>query len=241
MFMAIAYSNITLKQIYDEVILRLAHHRNEVNVDFLFVARMINRAIKEIIAWTLPYKDWSYVSDIVVSNGSGLGRSYIKFINVLLSTDGATDLRDARYADATEFNSLTNAYTAHSWNLALEFDPIFTIWSEGTQSELKIYTAPSTFSGIMQAYYFPSDYYSPTDVLPIPYEYEDLLVSNALQRILLKTTNIVTASQLTKFIERDKMKIIQQFIEKKKTEEVELRSFTEEDKREQSLNQRMAV
>jgi len=77
--------------------------------------------------------------------------------------------------------------------------------------------------------------------LPIPYEYEDLLVSNALQRILLKTTNIVTASQLTKFIERDKMKIIQQFIEKKKTEEVELRSFTEEDKREQSLNQRMAV
>ena len=51
---------MTLKQAVDEVLIRMGQHRTAINLDWDTVAMFVNRAIRETLTKTLPYKEWCY-------------------------------------------------------------------------------------------------------------------------------------------------------------------------------------
>ncbi|KKN79174.1 hypothetical protein LCGC14_0341910 [marine sediment metagenome] len=238
----VSYSNITLGEVFHEVISAINKYRSGMNIDYTTITNFVNRAVIEVVTKTLPFKDWAYVSSVNVTNQMQLPVNYLKYQRVLLSEDGDYPYQEARYVDIREYYTLTNWLNGHSWNRSSEEKPVFTIWGTGLRPT--IFLAPNTdyqtgiqpsghiydtinVSGILEYHPSPDKVSLATDRLPIPYEFEDMVILSTIMRMYAK----IGASQLLqntqmKFIE-ETSKISELFVEKRRTEKRELDSFVE--------------
>lgn len=188
----INYQNRTYRDIHDEIILRLSDYMSTENIDTHSVMIAINRAIQTVYVRTLPFKDWAYKSIVQVSTGTWLTERFVKPERVLLSKTGAAPYKEARYASPTEFFTTTSWEHQATWNQASLDSPIFTIYGN------TIYTAPCDFQedpiqdnssvqGILEGYFVPDMNFVLDRAIPIPYEYEEIVVVEAMLRVLYKT------------------------------------------------------
>lgn len=202
------YSNITLKELFDTVILRAGNQRNNENIGWSSTVQLINRAIRETVISVLPYKDYAFIEQVSVANGTILPWRYIKSIRMLLSASGDPPYWEARYANPKEYFSVSNWKLKHSWNQSVINNPIYTIWGSGASliehSQVTVYITPNTayqtgtapsgynyytddFAGILEFYSTPPDISLETDEVPIPYEFIELVVLSTLIRLYART------------------------------------------------------
>lgn len=223
------YTQLTMGKLVEEVVFRLTQFRNEVNTDYFTIAHLANHAVNEIMTKSLPYKDWAYISTINVANGTLLPREFLKEIRVMLF--GATKNIEARYSTPMELSNVTDTFYGVSQNTAYLIQPIYTLWGQiesaptYTPSQLFIYLRPITMTGIIDCYVAPQFNYSENYLIPIPYEFEESVISGtlfrALQRIgLNKEANIVYS-----MIEQERIKALELLKAKKQTEVMNLDSF----------------
>src|SRR5574343_491275 len=168
----IRYTSITLAQAVDEVMLRLSKQNITLQLDWQTVATFVNRARREVLSKTLPFKDWAYVlHDVPVEHGrrlpdiqtllfpaanpvnlpiTPLSYIFIKPIRVVLAANNnattpytnANQFNEARFADAREFFTLSDWRQRQAWNMATYTDPIYTLW--GTRNtQLDPFGAPN--------------------------------------------------------------------------------------------------
>lgn len=240
----VSYSNITLGEVFHEVMSAMNKYRSGMNFDFASIANYVNRAVIEVVMKTLPFKDWAYTSSFNVTNRTQLPTNYLSYQRVLLSEDGNAPYREARYVDIREYYSTTNWLNGHSWNRSMVSKPIFTIWGTGRPSRPTILLSPNTeyqtgiqpsgfiydtidVSGILEYHPAPDKVLKSTDVLPIPYEFEDMVILSTLMRVYAK----VGASELLQNVQvkftTESTKISEMFIERRRTAKRELDSFIE--------------
>lgn len=242
------YSNLTAKDAYEEVMFRAGRHRNAINVDYDTVLEYLNWGVIDALSKTLPYKDWAYVGRVLIQHRDSLPLDYIGAIRVLVSEGGLPPYNEARYVAPKEYNQLSNWRHSHAWNKGHITSPIYTIWADRvvtlTQvSPLSIYLYPNTedvagtpptnlfyptvtVSGVLEYYQAPPKVAVDADVLPIPYEFEDLVIWNALMRVLSSVAD-ANIEQLYLKIMEESTKLIERFKEKRRTEKRELDSFQE--------------
>jgi hypothetical protein len=245
----ITYTNRTLLEVYNEVMIRLGVHRTAENSDWGTVVKFINNSIYEVLARTLPYKDWAYVNNMNVVNATVLPVEFIKAIRVMLQKDRTSPYMEARYVSPKEFFSLSNWQKQQIWNQGLADSGIYTIWGSidgniNGQQNLSIYVYPNNLyqtgvapngysynpdilTGYMEFYRAPAFLVNNADVLPIPYEFEDLVVNYTLLRIFAKTQNAIQLNFIQSLLAPELLRIQEMFNEKRKTEKRELDSFIE--------------
>lgn len=240
----IAYSQMTYGQAYDEVIMRLSTFRIAENVSYLNVVYAINHSIKEAMSLTLPYKDWAYTTTIDVANRTILPRQYLGHIRALLSATGDAPYKEARYVDPKEWWSTTDWYASINWTRAYGNNPIFTIWAVGGNLTFFCYpnrdfqtgTAPYTkryvqageeVSGLLEYYHSPDELTLETDVISMPYEFEELIIMGAVWRLASKMLEQAMVQMLHEQLNAEKDKIMALVKEKMRTENRELDSFVE--------------
>lgn len=244
----IGYSFMTLQQVYDDVIGRLDTHRIAENVDFSTIRRYVNRAIREIVALTLPYKDWAYVQTLDVQHRTILPQRFIKHVRVLLSADGQSPYNEARFVAPREFYTTTDWSRGNQLNRASLERPVFTIWAAqdvgDTGSRLRILLSPNTeyqtgtaptgyqyytdnVRGKMECYLAPADLVNGGESLPVPYEYEEIIILLTLMRVYAKTAQPELLQQIQGTLALQRQAILQRYSEKKRTEKRELDSFVE--------------
>lgn len=249
----IVYRFITLRQIADDVILRARPFINAENFDWDTLVLFINRAMQEVLTRTLPYKDWAYLDTIAVTHRMTLPREYIKFVRVLVSSAGRAPFLEARYVDAKEWYATTNWQRQQEWNKASIINPIFTLWgyvvnfavAAQNDAQVTIQIAPNTdfqtgtapagtnyyagpnYSGIMEFYRMPQLITADNALLPIPPEFEELMVLSTLVRLLAKVGSVDRLPELQKMILLERSRITDRFMEKQRTADKELDSFVE--------------
>jgi hypothetical protein len=240
----IAYSQMTYGQAYDEVVLRLNNFRIAENVSYLNVVYALNHSIKEAMSLTLPYKDWAYTTTVGVVHRQALPRQYLGYIRVLLSATGQAPFAEARYVDPKEWWSLTDWYAANSWTKGLGTNPIFTVWAvngvptffcypntdfqTGTAPMYSRYVLPTEqMSGLMEYYHSPDELILDTDVLNMPYEFEEFIILGAVWRVASKVLDEQLLQLIHQSLNAEKEKIYKLATEKKRTEKRDLDSFVE--------------
>lgn len=236
------YSYITLGKAIDDIVLRIGKHRIPENMDWQMLAHFVNHAVYEVLATTLPYKDWAYIESVAVSNGSALPREYLKYVRCLLSNNGEKPYREARYVDVREYYTTTDWNRGQQWNIGSEKNPIYTIWTTGNVLTIYLYpntlnltgTAPTNtvyptadMSGILEYYSMPPFAVLPTDILRIPYEYEEIVILSAMTRVYYKTGALQQIVETQTKIMKEKQKVIKLIMEKRDTEKRQLDSFIE--------------
>jgi hypothetical protein len=247
----ITYSNMTLKRCYDLVMLKATSHRTPENLDWGTVVKYINRAWKEVLIKTLPYKDWAYKLTTTITHGGLLPVSYLKGIRVLVSPTGNPPFTEARYVDAREYFTLSNWQRKQQWNACTVQNPIYTLWGHlpvapntDNQAEVSIFLAPNTdhqtgvapagfsyetnnMAGIMEYYGIPIDLTTDGDILPVPYEFENLVVLLTLIRVFSKTADTNLMQSLQQQIGAETQKLLELYTEFKVNTKRELDSFVE--------------
>lgn len=238
----ITYSSMTLGEVIDGMLSKAQRHRTNINVDWATLASYVNNAAKEIMVSTLPYKEWAHNNVLDVTHGTLLPQRYMSHIRCMLSEDGSPPYREARYVAPKEFYRVSDWYGQNKWAMASETRPVFTIWGEA--NEMNIYISPNdqwetgtaptgyryygaTYSGKLECYMSPPLMASETDILPIPYEFEDLLQLSALARLLARTGDYSRLDNLQRRIMAERQMAIEMFFEKRRTLKRELESFTE--------------
>lgn len=251
----IQYSPLTLQQAVDEVMLRVSEHRTEVNLDWQTIVMFINRAIREVTIGMLPYKSWGFTSTIGVNNGQPLPINFIKPVRVLLSAGGAPPYREARRVSPRELHSLTNWYNKQSFNAASSLWPVYTIWGPRSatvnqtpvQSARFMYmgpytnsifgnqtgTAPTGYSyytgsemaGICDCYMSPRDLVNPTDLLPIPYEGEQIVILSAITRVFVKTGPADKLAYFQGLATKEQASLREQFAVRKRNEKIDFEAL----------------
>ena len=244
----ITYSSLRMIDVYQIVFSNINNIRKASNIDYTTIKKYINDSIKCIIASTLPYKDWEYVARLSVSHQTQLPREYIKHLRVLLSETGSPPYSEARYVDPLEYHYLTDWYQGHSWNKASKTHPVFTLWGTvdvNGNSRLTIYLAPNTddqtgtvptgytyytytMSGFMEYYAFPADLINDTDLIGIPYEYEDYFLNYVLSKVYSALGEKDMTLNVYKQLMAEQSKIVKLYQEKIRTEKRELESYTDE-------------
>jgi len=207
----VAYQSLTVQQVIDKIFMRIGRHRLAENVDWSTLLRFINNAIKETMFATLPFKEWAYITSLPISHRTVLPETFIKPIRCIVSVRAGTPMREARRVDVIEYFSLTNFEAQNTWNLSTTLTPTYMLWGQpagvGAQSRLSIYVAPNRdyitgaaappgtvypptdatqIVGWLDCYLQPADLTTGGDVIPIPYEYEDLVTLGALSRVYAK-------------------------------------------------------
>ena len=227
----IAYSNMTIKRAYEEIVLRAGQHRTGINYDWDSIVMFINRAIREVMLTTLPYKDWAYTTRLAVADTTILPQRFLKKIRVLLSASGTAPYDEAREMSIREFWTITDlSGRQHAWNRSVPDMPTYMLWAEQDAdgiSRLRIEVSPSGHSGIMECYVCPADLTADADVIPIPYEFEDMVILLAMSRLFAKTDDMQFVMTLQQQIGQEKNRLLSLFEEKRLTEKRELDNFVE--------------
>ena len=228
------YSTMTLQQAYDRVILKTGKHRSGFNLGWSDIVMFINRAIKEITTLTLPYKDWGYNYAIAVTNGMMLPYDFVNPIRVILSATGRPPFYEARQADIREFYRVNNWHGKNAWAADLNRNPIYTIWGDANTQNPRIYLAPNnayetglcpngfyyngyTVSGYCEYNSQPLLLTLAADLIPIPYEYEDMVILSALTRVFAKTGEMELLNAMHKKLNEEKSRVVGLFKEKNRT------------------------
>lgn len=248
----IAYSSLTLKQLIDEAVLRLGPNRTATNMDWLTMVKYANRAIREVMFITLPYKDWAYISTINVTHMMMLPQRFIKPVRVMLSEDGYAPYREARRVDVREYFGLTNWEARSHWTSATEIVPVYMIWgrhlnqqavgASATTSDVTIYLAPNTdyqtgdapsgyvyntadWSGVMDCYLAPEDISGDSDIVNIPYEFEELVIYLAMKRFLARDAYPDMLKKVESMVMQEFTTVYPRYIEKRRTEKESLEEY----------------
>lgn len=230
----IPYTSMTVKQALDEVMIRIAKLNTSANMDYLLGLMYLNRARREVMAVSLPFKDYFYTkSGFAVSNGTELPQNFSGQVRVMLKDPGATDYTEARRVDAKEWWTLTNTVRPHSWNGANNTNPIYTIWgSDDSDTQawsdkgLVIKVAPSTVVGYIDYYAEYGDLVNDTDTLNVPPEFENMVITMTIQRIFQKLGETSKAMDMYKTYQAGIMDIRKRAIAKRQTEGINLQSQT---------------
>ena len=238
---------MTLRRLIDQVLVVTDKQRLNTNMDWDSLVVLANRAAKEVIVQTIPYKDWAYTSQINVGPVSTtLPQNYLKFIRVMLSPTGSAPYYQARYVAVKEFHRLTNWNQAHDYNRSYEKNPIFTIWAQkdiAGNNRLLCLVAPnqldqtgtapswaeydtSAYQGVME-YHLVPEIVNPTDPIQVPYDYERLLVLKTLERVYQRTDAPMLFEETQRQITEERKRLVDLFLEKRRTEKRDLDSFTE--------------
>lgn len=242
------YSNMTAIEAYDEVMLRIGRYKNAINIDYDTILSYLNWGVIESLSETLPYKEWAYVGSMAVAHRTAMPNDYVGKIRVLVSDTGLPPYREARYVAPKEYNQLVNWRHAQTWNQGFSQSPVYTVWADRvvtltTPSPLCIYLYPNTedvvgaaptnlfypttnVSGIFEYYQAPPLMTQDNDIVPIPYEYESLVILKAVDRALA-TLGERKIEQIYKEIADETERIIERYQEKRRTEKRELDSFQE--------------
>lgn len=224
----ITYSPMTLHDLYNICMLRLEKFYNGVNVDFATFTTIANRSIKSVVSRTLPYRSWAYTNVAYLRDGETIPANYLGRITVMYS--GWGEKVEARYAHPAEYFSFAyrsstapNHYSGtFNWNEAQPFQPVYTIWGNSDVLKLYIYGLHHTTAQIRFKYYgMPDIITNPLDLLPIPNEYNVLLVLETLSRILFKVGNQNDAQTLYKQLQDSVQAVAKNVIELKKNKEAE--------------------
>ena len=227
----IAYSNMTLRQAYEEVVLRAGQHRTGINFDWDSIVMFVNRAIREVMLTTLPYKDWAYSTKLAVADATILPQRFLKKIRVLLSAAGTAPYDEAREMSVREFWTISDlSGRQHAWNRSVPDMPTYMLWAEQDAngiSRLRIEVAPAGHSGIMECYVCPADLTADTDIVSIPYEFEDMVVLLAMSRLFAKTDDKQFVMTLHGQIVQERQRLLALFEEKRMTEKREMDNFLE--------------
>ncbi len=250
----IQYSSMTLQEAIDEVMNRAGQFRTATNLDWQTVRMFVNRARREVLNTTLPYKDWAYIEQVPILHGGikgqpgGVPEDYIRFVRVILrDPSGAGEYHEARYADPREFYTLANWRNRQSWNHATVDNPVFTLWgainSVPPEDGLIFYaapnadhqtgTAPEGFSyytgapleGFMDCYRGLRDLTLAAEVLSVPYEFENAVILGATLRCYHKLGELQKL-ELTQRAAFGEMRRIRELTAaKRETERINLESF----------------
>jgi len=226
----IQYNKYTVQQLFDEVILRLGENRNAENIDYLTVAYYLNEALEEIMINFYPIKDWAFFTTILVANQQFLSPRFIKHVRLLLSANGQPPYVEARKIDVREWYSIINRDMRQFWNMGTYDNPVYMIWGN------VIYLYPTNFwnandatqgnvSGVLDCYMFPVRVFNPNSMLNIPYEFEELLLLLALEKVV---TRILPMAQKPKYLQQitaQKSIFIQQYLSSRHAEKRHLASF----------------
>lgn len=255
----ITYTNRTLREVYDEVIVRMGQHRTTENTDWETVVKFINNAINEVLVKTLPYKDWAFVRTIPIANLTVLPVEFIRPIRVMLQRNENSPFIEARHVAPREYFSLIDWHKQQLWNQAIHFVPLYTIWGGidlvtaglppippviTTPQNTVIHIFPNTayytgappvgytyhnydLQGFMEYYGSHIFLTNDTDIIPLPYELEDLLVNCTLLRIFAKTANAMQVQFIQSLIVPEILRIQAMYQEKRRTERRELDNFIE--------------
>lgn len=190
----INYSRQTLGQVSMALMIRAAQYIRPENLDSRTVVKYINRAIKEISLMAYQHKRWEYIRRVNVATGDQIDIGLIRIIRVLFSeADSTPPYMEGRYAAPSEYYAVTRqSGILHSWNQALTRSPVYTIygdtvtWTPGTllaPMPACIYYEPTAMYGVMEYYGMPQNIADDTDILPVPYEFEDYILSSCLYRL----------------------------------------------------------
>lgn len=231
------FYEITLGDLYLEVVVRLGNQRNE-HLDWTTITLFINRALQEVAISTLQYKEWYFTKTIDVTDGMALPLDYIKFTRVICNQT-AGHYFEARYCDPKEFNAL-DYWKQTGWTRRTYENPIFTLWgspvsiylSPSTRTQTGTapqgyYYVPSTVTGKLEYYTLPARLVNPTDAVQIPYDYFDYIVLATMRRVC----SYVSDPQMLVSIQRElggaTQKIINRYSEVRKVERRQIDSFIE--------------
>ena len=199
-----ANNQIYVKDMYKQILTQLQTFRTAENFDFETALIYINRAVQEAFMLNHAYKTWAFTREVPVTNNASLDRAFIEPIRVWVSPDGQAPYTEARKVSPFEYEKLSNWKYKQSWNSGVKAAPIYTIWGNNG-GIIKIFpniehitgTAPNgvifptaNYSGIMECYSMPLWLYNENDVIPIPFEYSNLVLWGAISRYLAKTANL---------------------------------------------------
>ena len=230
----INYSQTTYQDVIDEVIFRLSKYRVAENFDTGTIENCLNRAVQSVYIKTLPYKDWAYKARINVINGTWLTERFVKHERVLLSVSGNAPYQEARYASPQEYFTVTDWSNNQIWNTSSVDNPVFTIYGN------TIYCSPTltpqvdpitsnSVSGFIECYLIPNKQLNNTAVLPIPFEYEELVVLETLLRLIDKVGDRALLWTISGRISDIEQNSSVSFGQHKYTEKRELESFVSDE------------
>lgn len=194
-----------------------------------------------------PYR----LPDGAILNGRGTPK-YMDKIRLIY------EHREARYADPKEFYKLTDSMNAQSWNKSDFNNPIYTIWggiprdnngivrdSYLNQSPMYLYISPydptvfenitegtSAIDAMFECYLMPPDLMNASDVIPVPYEFEDLIILYTITRILSKLGVGEKLSEEIKRMLSEERRITDSYMERIKMKEQVIESFEDSQPRE---------
>ena len=225
----IAYSDITVEETISEIMIRMGRHRLNTNIDWITMLRYINRAIHEVMVKTLPYKRWAYMSQLVVADGTVLSNKLIGAVRLMISATGDPPYVQARKVDAKEYYEVSDTNRKNMWTGKTNRNPVYTIWgsSATNPTEMVIYITPNTYIGILDCYIVPNDLTSQTDIIPIPYEFRNLVILSALSRVYAKTKDKMLIEEIRKEITEERNKITQLYMDMRMAKKRDLQSFVE--------------
>lgn len=215
----IPYRNITLQDVIDEVVIRATSTlRNGVNVDWSTLARFVNRAIKETAKVVMPFRPSLFINRIAITNGTQIPVTYIDTIRVQLSSTGNPPYIEARKVDVREFYEITNPLQPHSWNRDLNFSPVYFTWG-GTgvvnPTAYFIYVFPNNYSGILEGHFIPGDITARGGIVPIPYEFIELVVLGALSRLYFHFNEQTLLQTTIEKLEAEKLSVLEEYAQRK--------------------------
>lgn len=237
----IGYNDITLKELIDEVIMRIGRYNIYINLSEQEIIYYINKAVRFTIIKCLPFKLNAFTNRIIVQHRTPIPRNYVRYIRCLLGENVETILREARYADIREFHQTTYWRNKSAFHGAWNYQPIFSIWNNGGSLIFLCYpntqyengTPPEGFyyadydaEGYLYYHYLPDiDYNNYNDILPIPPEFQEYLIQDSVFRVISKKIPEQQSIELYKNLVNERQKLYNIYNELKMSKHKELDKY----------------
>lgn len=238
----ITYSSMTLGEVIDALFMKMERHRTSENFDWSSLRDYVNHAVREVLVNTLPYKEWAYNNVLDVTHGTTLPQTFIAPIRCMLSEDGDPPYTEARRVKPEEFYDLGDWYGGNTWARASTREPVYTMWGDNKQVNIYLYpndqwetgSAPTGYtyygadmSGKLECYLSPPQLTNSTDILPVPYDFEDLVILSALSRVFSRANDIMRLSHLQQRMQAEQQKLLKLYQAKLRLDKRELESYVE--------------
>lgn len=228
------FTTMSLSDIVQELTIRLGKQRSE-HLDYTTIVVCINRAIQEVCAATLQYKEWYYVKTLSVSDGDALPLDFLKVSRVICSH--GTAYSEARYADPKEFNEV-DYWKINGFNRSTNADPVYTIWggliylSPSTRHQTGVapngyYYSTATVTGKLEYYAMPTQLAASSDAVAVPYDYWDYIILAALRRLGTYLSDPSMILNVQRDLGSVGQKILNRYMDIKKAEARQIDSFVE--------------
>jgi len=232
----IQYSSMTVGEAIDEILDKVSQFQTATNLDYKTVWMFLNRARREVFARTLPFKDYSYIKRVAISNGDALPVDFTRVVRVLLKS-GSNELTAARKAVPKEWWTISNVSRPNLINGASPRFPVYMVWGSTnapTDDHVHIYTAPSSTTGILEYYAAFADLAVDgngdplaTATLNVPYEFENLVIQSALLRCYARIAEKNQLAATFQEVQAQYQKLMKNYVAGKATDAINQRALTD--------------